>query len=245
MGRTPGDRSQQLVKVTRRLARDVESLRFAPPVAHVYNPARYASKPYEMYLKRFAGTRKRAIFQGMNPGPWGMAQTGIPFGEVTAVREWMGIEAEVGRPEKCHPRRPVLGFDVKRKEVSGRRVWGLMQDRFGTASRFFRHHFVCNYCPLVLYDADGRNITPDKLKRRERDALFAVCDVHLEALVRILQPGLVIGIGKFSEGRIRALHEKVGGFEPAGILHPSPASPLANRNWAGDTIQRLEGLGLW
>jgi len=42
----------------------------------------------------------------MNPGPWGMAQTGVPFGEINAVKDWLGINAEVDKPQKQHPKRP-------------------------------------------------------------------------------------------------------------------------------------------
>ena len=36
---------------------------------------------------------KRVVFLGMNPGPFGMAQVGVPFGEVAAVRDWLRIDA--------------------------------------------------------------------------------------------------------------------------------------------------------
>jgi single-strand selective monofunctional uracil DNA glycosylase len=240
------DTTESLIEATHDLADGVDRLRFAAPVRFVYNPARYARAPYEMYLRRFATTTKRALLLGMNPGPWGMAQTGIPFGEVHAVRDWMGIESPIGQPPRIHPKRPIVGFDVTRNEASGKRLWGLMKQRYPGASDFFRHHFVINYCPLLLYDADGRNITPDKLNKAQRNALFAVCDAHLGSVVETLKPHWVIGIGKFAEGRIEAIAEShTHTFETAGILHPSPASPLANKNWAGDTVARLEKLGVW
>jgi single-strand selective monofunctional uracil DNA glycosylase len=108
-----------LVRIARRLCKQVEALEFAPPVAFVYNPLRYARAPHEAYLERYGGGHKQVVLLGMNPGPFGMAQTGVPFGEIAAVRDWMGIDEPVKRPPRVHPKRPVLGFDCPRSEVSG------------------------------------------------------------------------------------------------------------------------------
>jgi single-strand selective monofunctional uracil DNA glycosylase len=51
----------------------VERLAFSAPVTHVYNPLVYASEPHRKYLSRWGATHKKAVFLGMNPGPWGMA----------------------------------------------------------------------------------------------------------------------------------------------------------------------------
>ena len=118
-----------LVHIASELGSAVDSLHFGPPVSHVYNPLRYAWQPHEAYLKRFGGGAKEAIFLGMNPGPWGMAQTGVPFGEVGAVRDWLGISGEVLSPTNEHPRRPIRGFACQRSEVSGQRVWQCRQPR--------------------------------------------------------------------------------------------------------------------
>ena len=126
------------------------------------------------------------------------AQTGVPFGEVDAVVNWMHIREEVGRPEHTHPKRPVEGFDCPRSEVSGRRLWGLFAETFGTAENFFRHNYVANYCPLVWMSATGANITPDKLPAEQRAAVDAVCMRHLVALITILNPHTLVGVGAVS-----------------------------------------------
>jgi len=249
------DPIRALKRAARRLNSRLAELEFGDPVACVYNPLEYAWNGYSRYLERFAGSGsrggkgrgKRVLFLGMNPGPWGMAQTGVPFGEIGSVRTWMGIDEQVGRPRIEHPRRPVAGFAETRSEVSGRRLWGLMRERFGRAERFFADHFVGNYCPLLFLDAKGRNITPDKLLSRDRAALFHACDEHLRAVIRILDPRWLIGIGRFTEQRLRSVNgEKEGGQRRvAAVLHPSPASPAANRDWAGDTTERLVSLGVW
>ena len=153
----------QLGAATRKLCREVAKIRFSAPVTHVYNPLEYARGPHNAYLARYGAQPKRVIFVGMNPGPFGMAQTGVPFGAVENVRGWLGIHGKVGRPPVEHPKRPILGFECPRKEVSGTRLWGAIADHFGTPERFFRHHFIANYCPLVFLEDTGRNRTPDKL----------------------------------------------------------------------------------
>ena len=241
----------------------VDDLSFGAPVSHVYNPLSYAWAAHEEYILQYAPERARVVFVGMNPGPWGMAQTGVPFGEVETVRDWLGIRGEIGRPPQEHPKRPVNGFETSRSEVSGRRLWGLFRERFGTPERFFSGHFVANYCPLLFLEESGRNRTPDKLRAAERDALFRACDEHLTRLVAALEPEWVIGVGGFAESRIRTAlaaaapapggAHGTGGRSPAEsarsrigrILHPSPASPRANRGWAEAATRELEDLGVW
>jgi single-strand selective monofunctional uracil DNA glycosylase len=241
-------RAAALIAASRSLARKAEALRFAEPVAWVYNPLIYAREPAEAYLTRCGQGPKRVLFVGMNPGPWGMAQTGVPFGEIAAVRDWMGISGRVDAPREPCPARPVSGFACRRSEVSGRRLWGLMQERFGAAGNFFADHFVTNYCPLMFLEVRGANRTPDKLPRSERETLFAVCDEHLRSVITALEPEVVIGVGKFTENRIRALADTASrppSYCPAGILHPSPANPRANRGWAEQAAARLVELGVW
>ena len=236
-------RDDDVTKAAGYLAGSVERLTFSEPVQCVYNPLRYASSSHLRYLDLYGGAPKMVMLLGMNPGPWGMAQTGVPFGEVAAVRDWLGICEQVGRPEKEHPKRPVQGFDCARSEVSGRRLWGWAQRRFGSPERFFDRFFVANYCPLVFMEASGRNRTPDKLPAGEREPLFALCDEALRSTVKALTPRWVIGVGAFAESRARAA---LDGYDVriGRILHPSPASPLANRGWAEEAERQLTDLGI-
>jgi len=232
-----------LVEVSRALSRSVSKLEFGGPVTHVYNPLQYAKRPHELYLERFGMHPTEVVLVGMNPGPFGMAQTGVPFGDVGFVRDWMGIEAPVDRPAVEHPKRPVLGFDCKRSEVSGSRLWGWAQDRFGTPELFFSRFFVINYCPLLFIEANGRNRTPDKLSSDERAALLPVCDQALRAAIEVLDPKLVVGVGAWATKRARSALG-TGGPRLGTVLHPSPASPKANRGWAQQAESDLLGLGI-
>jgi single-strand selective monofunctional uracil DNA glycosylase len=239
------DITKAVLRAAAELRDAVEPLKFAAPVTHVYNPLNYAWAAHEQYIRKFAGTPKRVVFLGMNPGPFGMAQTGVPFGEVAAVRDWMGVRVPVQRPPNEHPKRPVLGFDCPRSEVSGQRLWGLFAKRFGAADEFFGEHFVLNYCPLVFMEESGRNVTPDKLPRRESERLFAVCDEHLARIVAVLKPEWVVGVGGFAFERVQVLAERSPSFKTVQILHPSPASPAANRNWSGLVTTQLQICGAW
>jgi len=234
--------SEKLVRATWRLRREVAPLRFGSPVTHVYNPLDYARAPHKDYLEKFAATRKRVVFLGMNPGPFGMMQTGVPFGNIENVRSWLKVTGRVVEPEGTHPKRPIQGFDCPRNEVSGARLWGAIADEFGEPEKFFMDHFISNYCPLAFLEESGRNRTPDKLPNSERAPLFEACDRYLRSLVRILEPEWVVGIGVFAENRAReALGDRV---RLGRILHPSPANPRAQRDWGGQARRQLVELGV-
>ena len=231
-----------LVRISRRLARALAGLDFAPPVAYVYRPHDYARAPHERYLERWGGAPKEVVLVGMNPGPFGMMQTGVPFGEVSLARDWLGVEAPVGRPPAEHPKRPVEGFSCARSEVSGARLWGWARDRFATPEAFFARFFVWNWCPLGFLSASGANVTPDRLRAAERAALERACDAALAQVVAHLSPRLAVGVGAFAES---ALRRALGpAFPVARIPHPSPASPAANRGWAAQAEAALIAAGV-
>jgi single-strand selective monofunctional uracil DNA glycosylase len=229
--------------VVDRLLKDLEPLRFGPPVSHVYNPLEYAREPYRLYLQHYARSRPETVLVGMNPGPWGMAQTGIPFGEVDMVTNWLKIMASVGQPKNGHPRRPVTGFACTRSEVSGRRLWGWAREKFKTPQQFFKRFFVANYCPLMFIEQSGRNRTPNLLKAAEKRPLLAACDRALRDTVRVLQPRFVVGVGRFAADRARcALSDPT--IVTGRITHPSPANPRANRGWQPLITKELAELGI-
>jgi single-strand selective monofunctional uracil DNA glycosylase len=232
-----------LKTIANELAHEADLIKFSPPVEYVYNPLIYARLPYAQYLDRYGKGTREIILLGMNPGPWGMAQTGVPFGDVEMVAKWLSIKEKVGRPQHMHPKRPVEGFHCPRSEVSGKRLWSWARDRFGQPEKFFQRYFVANYCPLSFLEESGRNRTPDKLPKAERDHLFAICDKALYRTAKLMRPRYVIGIGKFAAGRAAEALKTLD--IPTGcITHPSPANPRANRGWAPLIENELQEIGI-
>ncbi len=240
--------SETLIEAAADLRRSLAKLDFSSVAEWVYDPFDYAWEPYCEYITRYARTSVKRVFMGMNPGPWGMAQTGIPFGEVASVRDWLKITSVAKKPQREHPKRPIEGLNCSRSEVSGYRMWGLFRERYGTPKKFFSEHFVINYCPLAFMDANARNLTPDKFPRSIRESLEDACDQHLIAVLDALQPKDFIGVGSFAEkcGK-RCISRLTMNEKPnlMRILHPSPASPAANRDWAGQVTKSLIDAGIW
>ncbi len=226
------------------LATALAPLRFTAPITHVYNPLDYARAPYYHYLRKYGQGSKEVLLVGMNPGPWGMAQTGIPFGEVTAVTEWLRVRGAIGVPTRMHPKRPVQGFQCPRSEVSGRRLWGWAKTGFHTPEKFFAKFLVMNYCPLMFMEAGGKNRTPDKLPKAEQHRLFAACDQALRHAVRKVQPKYVFGIGRFATERARLALDGFTNLTIHALTPPSPANPKANRGWAALIERELSSAGL-
>lgn len=235
---------EQVLAAAKELSAAMEELEFGAPVAYTYNPLEYAWAGHEAYVRRFVRTKKKALYLGMNPGPFGMAQTGVPFGEVAAVTQWMGISAPIGQPPKTHPKRPVQGFFCPRSEVSGRRLWGLFEEMYGTADAFFEHSYVANYCPLIWMGESGANITPAQLPKEQAAQIDAACQRHLVRLIEILEPRCLIGVGAYALKQLQAAAATLGAerFELGSIVHPSPASPVANKCWPERPRQQIRDI---
>ena len=236
--------SNQLIEAARSLSREVDKLHFSSPVTHVYNPLNYAWQAHKAYIRKWGNSSKRILFMGMNPGPFGMAQTGIPFGEIAHVRDWIGIATPVDKPAQEHPKRIIEGFNCQRSEVSGRRLWGFFKEQFITPEAFFESQFVLNYCPLVFMEASGRNRTPDKLPAEESEPLYALCDAHLHAVLSALEIESLVAVGAFAENRARCAMDGESSLQITRILHPSPASPLANNGWGEKVLAQLQTMNL-
>ncbi len=238
--------SRQILESTQSLQKKLKPLKFADPVSYVYNPIEYAGASHRVYIERFANSEKKVLFMGMNPGPWGMAQTGVPFGEIPAVRDWMGIEEAVGKPDPEHPKRPIVGFACEKSEVSGRRLWGLFSEHYPNPDDFFADHYIVNYCPLVWMEEGGKNRTPDKLPAAEMEPVNAACDEYVGKHLQLLNPEWVIGVGAYAENCLKRIAEEMRlDLKIGRVLHPSPASPAANRGWAEAAAKQLGEIGIW
>ncbi|KAJ8670440.1 hypothetical protein QAD02_001699 [Eretmocerus hayati] len=227
------------------LSQKLRYINFNFPVEHIYDPVVYAYHTHAIYVTKYCHSNKKILFLGMNPGPWGMSQTGVPFGEVNIVKEWLKISGYIGKPFREQADRLVTGFSCTRSEISGRRFWSLFKELCGgDPEKFFRHSFLHNYCPIALMDAGGRNITPAELKGPEQYALYAACDEALAAVLRLLQVEIVLGVGRFAEKRAQTVVKTAGlPIKVLCIPHPSPRS-VGNENWNEKAKLKLREYGL-
>lgn len=217
-----------VVRAAERLRDATRRLRFGGKVAFTYRPLEYAWDVHRAFAARYGAGRKRVVFLGMNPGPWGMAQTGVPFGSAARVRGWMGLSGEVRAPPRTHPKRPVLGLACLRNDPSGERFYSWAEARWARADAFFAEAYVVNHCPLLFLDEGGRNLTPAQLPKAATRALVEAGDAHLAAVLEAQRPGRIVAVGTWAEAQAR----RVAGEVPVtGVLHPSPASPRTNAGW--------------
>ncbi len=99
---------------------------------------------------------------------------------------------------------------------------------------------------LVLLGVVLANLTPDKIKATEMVAVDIACQKHLRRLIELLEPQYLIGVGAYAEKKMALAKEELGVDGTVGkILHPSPASPAANRGWAEAAEKQLRELGIW
>ena len=71
------------------------------------------------------------------------------------------------------------------------------------------------------------------------------CLKHLTELIALLAPAFLIGVGGFAEERLQRAAACGSTARLGRILHPSPASPAANRGWAEAATRQLTELGVW
>ncbi|KAM4588351.1 single-strand selective monofunctional uracil DNA glycosylase-like [Odontesthes bonariensis] len=240
-----GTPSSRFLEAELELNAHLRGLTFSEPVRYIYNPLEYAWDTHRCYVEKYCQAGQSVLFLGMNPGPFGMAQTGVPFGEVRSVVDWLEVTGEVGHPDNEHPKRRITGLGCTQREVSGARFWGFFRQLCGEPTRFFRHCFVHNLCPLIFMNANGKNLTPPELPAAERDTLLAKCDTALCQVVRALNVSMVIGVGRVAEQRARRALSAAGvSARVEGIMHPSPRNPLANKGWEEVARAKLAELGV-
>lgn len=208
---------------------------------YVTNPLNYAWQYHESYIKQYSGLGAKTLLLGMNPGPYGMAQCGVPFGATEIAKNFLNISGEFTNPEGRHPKRPIEGLEFERQEISGTRLWGLLKQIWKTPEEIHKNVFLVNHCPLLLLGETGRNITPDNVSGPALKKLMKTCDKHLLSVVKSLGIKRVVGVGKYAEKRARIALEGLD-IEITTCWHPSPASPLANRNDGEDWRKNVKSI---
>ena len=57
----------------------------------MYNPLVYAVDSHCSYVCKYGNAEKPILFVGMSATPFGMAQTGVPFGNLKHVRDYLNL----------------------------------------------------------------------------------------------------------------------------------------------------------
>ena len=237
--------SEQLKDAALRLSEDcnrgINRIMKHKSVAHVTNPLDYAWAYHEQFIDQWSEFGATTLLLGMNPGPYGMAQTGVPFGATAMARDILQIkERDVRTPPGAHPKRPIEGLSMERQEVSGTRFWSMLSEHYGSTEAIFSNIYVVNHCPLLILGETGRNVTPVDLPKATIESVLKACDKHLKSVVDIMAIESVVGVGNYAKKRAQSVLSDV---HIDSMWHPSPASPLANRNggadWRANAISKI------
>ena len=162
-----------------------------------------------------------------------ISTSGVPFGEVSVVNNWLKINGVVGKPKVEHPKRQIEGLNCKRREVSGERFWNFIKSVSGTPDNFFKNCLVYNHCPLIFMGKSGKNVTPPDMKIDVRNKLLQLCDETLKDVIELYSVKHIVGLGRFAETRAKKVvnDNLIKDAEVSFLIHPSPASPAANKGW--------------
>ena len=199
----------------------------------VYNPLTYARNMHLEYLKKSTGHGATILFLGMNPGPFGMMQTGVPFGAVSYVRDYLNIKNDV--KEFClHPKHKIIGLETKRDEPSGKKLWALMQSLYPKSNELFSHITVQNYCPLAFLDDSGKNIALNNVKNRKE--LESLCDNYIKDYILDNNIKVLVGVGVYAYEKLLSLNLNLTVIK---ILHPSPLNPLSHKGWDEGVMKQI------
>lgn len=181
------DTADKLLNIHINLNNQLRTLNFInEDIRYSYNPLEYAFELYVDYVRKFCNTTKKILFVGMNPGPFGMCQTGVPFGDPHWVKDWLRIEGDVSVPPVECPERKIYGLASKRKEISGDRFWSFFSGLCGEPEKFFENSFVINFCPLMFMQEGGKNITPTEIRDAEVNTLLYLFIIIMRKPVKII-----------------------------------------------------------
>lgn len=236
------DFTEKVINRTEKFVEKLNHIRFSFN-GFIYNPLTYAWNNHVQYLSEYVKEHADNLFLGMNPGPYGMAQTGIPFGEINFVKNYLKISGSVGKPEIEHPAKPVLGMKTERSEISGKRFWSLIRSKYEDPTEFPPNNAILNYCPLCFIEntKSGKNVTPDLLSVTDRLSVSEVCNAYLSDMINLIKPKKLIGIGRYAYNKLREISDLPVYY----MNHPSPLNPSSNNDWVKNQYIFLTENGIW
>jgi len=242
--------ADQILAASDRLS---ERLAALPPVGDLValDPTRYCRSAWAAYLQ-MAARLGCVLVVGMNPGPHGMAQTGVPFTDPWIVDELdlqapradvppADIPAVGSWRHRSHRARGVLG---SKREESAKRLWPLLReicapyaavgpsaDKIAEATRRVCNEvLLVNALPICWLDPAGKNVSAEQVEKRApaqvREGLRDLVNEWLQAVADILRPAAVIGVGRWAREFVTDLdvdHFVEIPFRD-GIKHPSPSA---------------------
>jgi single-strand selective monofunctional uracil DNA glycosylase len=262
-GISGADRAEAWDRAWRRSARRWQSL--APRIAastgwKIWNPGLYAASWHALFRKEYPASAGCILVFGLNPGPYGMAQTGIPFTDLKRLREHLPRLAKGLERRGCSlagvglaPRslRPYLSRTF---ESSAVRVYRFLSRGWGSAEDGWRSVVVANPCSLLFMDAAGENRTPADLvgavsrrtgslvaARRLRERCNALRRLAAREAVRVLSPRGVVLLGKDAQRAMQTgIAPLLGPDSILGWEHPARAVP---DRWAMGLLEEIKRRG--
>ncbi|KAI8124664.1 hypothetical protein FF38_10666 [Lucilia cuprina] len=233
---------RQFYKLETQLNEKLRNITTPLEISYIYNPVEYAADLHQAYLKKYLKGGKKVLFIGLNPGPNGMGQTGIPFGNITTVRDKMGLNGTVNQPPNIHPKRPVNGLATTIEEPSGKRLWTKFQELSdGSLDIFFEQCFVYNFCPLLFYNSKGDYISPQKLKAPYNRQISNACLHTIEQILELIQPEVIVAIGRYAYDNLKAVKYCIE-KRLLYLRHPSPRACTKNWSKIADEFFKNENL---
>jgi len=206
----------------------------------VWNPALYALDIYQEYLTKFPPEPGAILALGLNPGPYGMAQTGIPFTDCRTASGALGMEMTIpGKaPDDLISRlKKANGKWRGTYERSSLGMYRFLILAWGDIKTAYRNWFVGNPCPLLFLDPERWNVTPADPRLRRMKEVGELRQRAVIGFSEILNPRGIVCFGKdvakaVGEVAIR----QVGPDRVVFYEHPARAVP---EKWAAGLLQEL------
>jgi single-strand selective monofunctional uracil DNA glycosylase len=223
----------------------------------VLNPGRYGERWHARFRRAYPMSPRPLLVFGLNPGPYGMAQTGVPFTDLKRLESalpglWKDLVASgepVTRPGLAPP--SLARHLTRTFESSSVRVYRFLERAYGRPELALREVVFVNPCPLLFIDPEtGANRTPADLPRALR-ARKAAELVHafeelrratvLEAVAE-LEPRGAILLGRDVAAAVgEALRAALGARSVVEWEHPARAVP---ETWSRGLADELRKRGL-
>ena len=205
----------------------------------VWNPQLYGLPLYRRFATEHLPTSRGAIVAlGLNPGKYGMSQTGIPFTDVTrAARVGIAIEPPGLAPASLRPF--LKSYRVERSSAS---VYNLLDALWGGPAEGWRRLWAVAPCGLLFLEPDGTNVTPADARLARRDD---VRELRLRVIRESVEAARPRGVLLLGQDVARVAADALGDVETLVVDHPVARGPGRRGPawWAGVVAQAVRARG--